>query len=113
MSKPLDHIDDEQKFTAERMQWEIKMLQSRYESEQRHRIELNKRMDQFNKSLDMTQENGRRNEEEQKDHRKMLLNTGTGLMFRIRDLETRQQTWREWLAMAIAVGSLLYTIFGK
>lgn len=112
MSK-LDHIDDDQRFTPERAQWEIKMLQSRYESEQRQRIELNKRIDQLQKIVDIQQENIKRQDDEIKGHQKMLLNNGSGLMFRTRDLETRQQTWREWLAMAIAVGSLLYTIFGK
>lgn len=112
MSK-LDHIDDDQRFTPERMQWEIRMLQSRYESEQRHREGYNKRIDQLQKIVDVQQQTIKTQEEELKDHRKMLLNNGSGLMFRTRDLETRQQTWREWLAMAIAVGSLLYTIFGK
>lgn len=112
MSK-LDHIDEDHRFTPERMQWEIRMLQSRYESEQRQRIELNKRIDQLQKIVDIQQENIKRQDDEIKGHQKMLLNNGSGLMFRTRDLETRQQTWREWLAMAIAVGSLLYTIFGK
>jgi uncharacterized protein YlxW (UPF0749 family) len=109
----LDHIDEDQRFSPERMQWEIKMLQSRYESEQRHREGYNKRIDQLQKIADIQQQTIKTQEEELKDHRKMLLNTGSGLMFRMRDLETKQQTWREWLAIAIAVGSLLYTIFGK
>jgi lipase chaperone LimK len=109
----LDHIDDDQRFTPERAQWEIKMLQSRYESEQRQRVEINKRIDQMQKIVDIQQETIRRQEDEIKDHRKMLLNGGTGLMFRMRDQETKQLSWREWTAMAISIGSLLYAIFGK
>jgi hypothetical protein len=109
----IDHIDEDQKFSPERMQWEIKLLQSRYESEQRHRGEFNKRVDQLQNMVEIQQETIRRIEDELKDHRKMLLNSGTGLMFRMRDQETKQLSWREWTAMAISIGSLLYAIFGK
>jgi hypothetical protein len=107
----LDHIPEDRKLSPERMQWEIKMLQSRYESEQRHREQQSKILDASKRMIEIQQIEIQRQAREIEDHRKMLLNTGTGLMFRTRDLENSDKNSKDLLTRIISIGSLIVALF--
>lgn len=86
---------------------------SHYKSEQEFRKEQGKLLDDARRLLQYQQEQITRQGAQITKLDDMLRDPNTGLMFRMRDQETKQLSWREWTAMAISIGSLLYAIFGK
>jgi len=90
--------------------WNIKILQSRYESEQRGRVETGKRVDQSLGDIE-------RLKKSQDEHQKMLMNSGQGLMFRVRELEfwrnAAKDNLTKWMAVAgliLGLGSMIIQV---
>jgi hypothetical protein len=107
----LDELLSDKEFTLDKARWSLKLTNSRYESEQRHRAVTGKLLDDARRTIETQQRELERVSKELDDHRKMLLNTGTGLMFRMRDQETKEKESKDnvsrWLSIASIVVALI------
>jgi hypothetical protein len=90
--------------------WEIKLLQSRYESEQRGRIETGKRADQAIKDIDRLKDELKAVTDENKEMRKMVYGDN-GFLMRLDRLEQRSSSGKENLRTGLSVVAILLTLW--
>jgi chromosome segregation ATPase len=116
ISKSLHNVDQHEKEIIELKRdlehkgWEIKLLQSRYESEQRGRIETGKRADQAIKDIDRLKDELKAVTDENKEMRKMVYGDN-GFLMRLDRLEQRSSSGKENLRTGLSVGAILLTLW--
>lgn len=90
--------------------WEIKLLQSRYESEQRARVQTGKIADQALRDLERVKDDPRESKDDNKELRKIMFGDN-GLLMRLDRLEQRSSSGKENLRTGLSIGAILVTLW--